>query len=131
MVMATQNPIEQEGTYPLPEAQLDRFMFNIFVDYPSESELMEIIKEEIMGAMSEEEVAEEATEEQPLEEMDVASMLPELTPQKINELITVLEVFKKLVTNGVIPMAALGAGAGALYNKVAGPQVPPEDMGDK
>ncbi|HSG69485.1 MAG TPA: AAA family ATPase, partial [Planctomycetaceae bacterium] len=34
-VMATQNPIEQEGTYPLPEAQLDRFMFNIVVDYPS------------------------------------------------------------------------------------------------
>ena len=37
-VIATQNPIEQEGTYPLPEAQLDRFMFNIFVDYPSASE---------------------------------------------------------------------------------------------
>jgi MoxR-like ATPase len=34
-VLATQNPIEQEGTYPLPEAQLDRFMFNIFLDYPS------------------------------------------------------------------------------------------------
>src|ERR1051326_7143934 len=34
-VIATQNPIEQEGTYPLPEAQLDRFMFNIFVDYPA------------------------------------------------------------------------------------------------
>ena len=34
-VIATQNPIEQEGTYPLPEAQLDRFMFNIKVDYPS------------------------------------------------------------------------------------------------
>ena len=33
-VLATQNPIEQEGTYPLPEAQLDRFMFNMFVDYP-------------------------------------------------------------------------------------------------
>jgi len=37
-VIATQNPIEQEGTYPLPEAQLDRFMFNIFVDYPSQAE---------------------------------------------------------------------------------------------
>jgi MoxR-like ATPase len=34
-VLATQNPIEQEGTYPLPEAQLDRFMFNVFLDYPS------------------------------------------------------------------------------------------------
>ena len=34
-VLATQNPIEQEGTYPLPEAQLDRFMFNVVLDYPS------------------------------------------------------------------------------------------------
>lgn len=43
-VLATQNPIEQEGTYPLPEAQLDRFMFNILVDYPSEKEELEIMK---------------------------------------------------------------------------------------
>ncbi|MEM6800506.1 MAG: MoxR family ATPase [Bacteroidota bacterium] len=43
-VLATQNPIEQEGTYPLPEAQLDRFMFNIKVDYPSIEEEIEIVK---------------------------------------------------------------------------------------
>ena len=43
-VLATQNPIEQEGTYPLPEAQLDRFMFNIFVDYPSEEEENTIVR---------------------------------------------------------------------------------------
>jgi MoxR-like ATPase len=43
-VLATQNPIEQEGTYPLPEAQLDRFMFNIWLDYPSENEEMEIVR---------------------------------------------------------------------------------------
>jgi len=43
-VLATQNPIEQEGTYPLPEAQLDRFMFNTFVDYPNEDEELEIVK---------------------------------------------------------------------------------------
>ena len=43
-VLATQNPIEQEGTYPLPEAQLDRFMFNLKVDYPSFSEEVEIVK---------------------------------------------------------------------------------------
>jgi MoxR-like ATPase len=43
-VLATQNPIEQEGTYPLPEAQLDRFLFNIVVDYPSEAEEREIIR---------------------------------------------------------------------------------------
>jgi len=43
-VLATQNPLEQEGTYPLPEAQLDRFMFKIHVDYPSKSETIEIMK---------------------------------------------------------------------------------------
>jgi len=43
-VLATQNPIEQEGTYPLPEAQLDRFMFNIQVDYPSEEEEIRIVE---------------------------------------------------------------------------------------
>ena len=43
-VLATQNPIEQEGTYPLPEAQLDRFMFNIWLDYPSFEEEIDIVK---------------------------------------------------------------------------------------
>ena len=43
-VLATQNPIEQEGTYPLPEAQLDRFMFNIRVDYPDEEEELQIVQ---------------------------------------------------------------------------------------
>jgi MoxR-like ATPase len=43
-VLATQNPIEQEGTYPLPEAQLDRFMFNINLDYPSYEEELEVVR---------------------------------------------------------------------------------------
>ncbi len=43
-VLATQNPIEQEGTYPLPEAQLDRFMFNIWLDYPSFAEEITVVK---------------------------------------------------------------------------------------
>ena len=43
-VLATQNPIEQEGTYPLPEAQLDRFMFNTFIGYPGRDEEIEIVK---------------------------------------------------------------------------------------
>ncbi len=44
-VLATQNPIEQEGTYPLPEAQLDRFMFNILMDYPDEEEELQIVRQ--------------------------------------------------------------------------------------
>ncbi len=44
LVVATQNPIEQEGTYPLPEAQLDRFMFSLYLDYPAKEEEIEIVK---------------------------------------------------------------------------------------
>ncbi len=49
-VLATQNPIEQEGTYPLPEAQLDRFMFNIWVDYPSFEEELNVVKNTTGGS---------------------------------------------------------------------------------
>ncbi|MFM7664089.1 MAG: AAA family ATPase [Bacteroidota bacterium] len=52
-VLATQNPIEQEGTYPLPEAQLDRFMFNIWVDYPTFEEEVSIVKSTTSGSKSE------------------------------------------------------------------------------
>jgi MoxR-like ATPase len=50
-VLATQNPVEQEGTYPLPEAQLDRFMFLIMVDYPSRSEELEIARTTTGGSV--------------------------------------------------------------------------------
>lgn len=62
-VLATQNPIEQEGTYPLPEAQLDRFMFNIWLDYPKFEEELNIVKQtttnqkiEVNKALSAEEI---------------------------------------------------------------------------
>jgi MoxR-like ATPase len=50
LVFATQNPIEQEGTYPLPEAQLDRFMFYVTVDYPSAADEMEIVRSTTIAA---------------------------------------------------------------------------------
>ncbi len=52
-VLATQNPLEQEGTYPLPEAQLDRFMFKIQVDYPSEEEEIDIMRQVTSGSTTE------------------------------------------------------------------------------
>ncbi len=52
-VLATQNPIEQEGTYPLPEAQLDRFMFNLWLDYPSAEDEIEIVKRTTISQQSE------------------------------------------------------------------------------
>jgi MoxR-like ATPase len=53
IVLATQNPIEQEGTYPLPEAQLDRFLLKTDVDYPTRSEEIEIMKRMNSGEFSE------------------------------------------------------------------------------
>ena len=50
-VLATQNPIEQEGTYPLPEAQLDRFMYSVFLDYPSLEEEVNIVKRTTLSKM--------------------------------------------------------------------------------
>ncbi|MCC7171553.1 MAG: MoxR family ATPase [Planctomycetes bacterium] len=52
-VLATQNPIDQEGTYPLPEAQLDRFMFNIRIGYPTEAEELEIVRRTTAGDTAE------------------------------------------------------------------------------
>ncbi|MBS1528554.1 MAG: MoxR family ATPase, partial [Bacteroidetes bacterium] len=51
--LATQNPIEQEGTYPLPEAQLDRFMFNIALDYPTLKQELDIVKHTTSGEHTE------------------------------------------------------------------------------
>ena len=53
LVMATQNPIEQEGTYTLPEAQVDRFMLKVIIDYPSIEEEQRIVKDHIMGKSQE------------------------------------------------------------------------------
>jgi len=52
LVLATQNPIEQEGTYPLPEAQTDRFMLKVNIGYPSKEEELEIIRRNISGSIS-------------------------------------------------------------------------------
>src|SRR6185312_15864153 len=49
LVLATQNPIEQEGTYPLPEAQVDRFMLKVVIDYPSKAEEQAIIRQNVLG----------------------------------------------------------------------------------
>ena len=53
LVMATQNPIEQEGTYPLPEAQVDRFMLKVVIDYPTLEEEKLIIRENLQGSLPE------------------------------------------------------------------------------
>ncbi|MFO8098480.1 MAG: MoxR family ATPase [Salinibacter sp.] len=61
-VLATQNPIEQEGTYPLPEAQLDRFMLNVWLDYPTFPEEVEVVRETTAGPQAETEPVMSAEE---------------------------------------------------------------------
>ncbi len=73
-VLATENPIEQDGTYPLPEAQMDRFMFKLIMKFPSDKELMDIVK---MTQITLEETAETAMEgDEILQMRQLASMVP-------------------------------------------------------
>jgi len=73
-VLATQNPIEQEGTYPLPEAQLDRFMFNIYVGYPSEQEEFQIVR--LTTAMQRAELSHVLSGEEILQLQEIARKVP-------------------------------------------------------
>ncbi len=73
-VLATENPIEQDGTYPLPEAQMDRFMFKLMMNFPSDKELIDIVK---MTQITMDETAQTAMEgEEILEMRELASTVP-------------------------------------------------------
>ncbi len=76
-VLATQNPIEQEGTYPLPEAQLDRFMFNITIGYPTEAEEMEIVRRTTAGAKETLDSVMEAEDVQRIQEIVRQTPMPD------------------------------------------------------
>lgn len=114
MVLATQNPIENEGTYPLPEAQLDRFLFKLLVEFPSKDELKEIMdititnqKVELNSVMNGEDVIaiRTAIKDMPISDavMDYALSLVVAThPEDANA----PEVTKKYVANGASPRAA-------------------------
>ncbi len=73
-VLATQNPIEQEGTYPLPEAQLDRFMFNLWLDYPSFNEEVKIVKTTTSGYLPE--LSKVVTDEELIGFQDLVRKVP-------------------------------------------------------
>ncbi|MCU7959825.1 MAG: MoxR family ATPase [gamma proteobacterium symbiont of Bathyaustriella thionipta] len=69
MVLATQNPIEQEGTYPLPEAQLDRFLLNILIDYPQHEEEQAMLKQVTRGKVG--------------DQLDVSTLSAFLSPKDV------------------------------------------------
>ncbi len=121
LVMATQNPIEQEGTYPLPEAQVDRFMLKVVVGYPSREEEMQIIRmngkgeyprpnavvtpEDIVRAR---EVVRDVYVDEKIERYIVDIVYATRTPQDYN-----LSSLKNLVAYGASPRASLSLSAAA------------------
>jgi len=78
MTLATQNPLEQEGTYPLPEAQLDRFLLKILIDYPSESEEQNLVAHVTTGQVGD---SLDVSSISPLVEPDLITQLQQLTAQ--------------------------------------------------
>lgn len=78
MTLATQNPLEQEGTYPLPEAQLDRFLLKILIDYPSESEEQNLVAHVTAGQVGD---SLDVSSISPLVEPDLITQLQQLTAQ--------------------------------------------------
>lgn len=126
MVLATQNPIEQEGTYPLPEAQLDRFQFKVKVDFPSLDELSKIIdltlgkeEEKINSVLNDKEILEmkEAIKEIPMADAvkEYALKIILATHPEVKE---GHELSKKYVEVGASPRAAQGLISGAKVKAV-------------
>lgn len=98
-VLATQNPIEQEGTYPLPEAQLDRFMFMIKLDYPSMAEELDIIKQTTSG--DEVNVSEILSQEEILKFQRIVKKVP--VPDNVFEYIVKLVHKTRPLTENAAP----------------------------
>lgn len=114
MVLATQNPIENEGTYPLPEAQLDRFLFKLLVKFPQKEELKEIMdltvtnqKTELSGILTGEDIIaiRNTIREMPISDavMDYALSIVVATHPKSDG---AMEISKKYIANGASPRAA-------------------------
>lgn len=98
LVMATQNPIEQEGTYPLPQAQTDRFMFKIFIDYPSGQEEEEIVRYATSGSIGDRLNTDELdTVLSPSEVMALQKMIVKMTvdQQIVNYIVAIIRMTRK------------------------------------
>lgn len=133
-VLATQNPIEQEGTYPLPEAQLDRFMFMLWLDYPSQQEEVSIVrnttvahKPDVMPVLSAEEIL---TFQDLIRRVPVADNVIEFAVKLVRATRpkeTTFDIVKKYISYGAGPRASqslvLGAKARAALNGNATPSI--------
>ncbi len=119
-VLATQNPIEQEGTYPLPEAQLDRFMFEVIVDYPTSDEEVRIVKETTASV----EVATEAVVGKEdiiaMQEMVRSVPAPDHVVKYAVSLVRASRPAEETATEFVKKWVAWGAGPRASQNLILG-----------
>ena len=112
-VMATENPIETEGTYPLPEAQLDRFMFKILVPFPAKDELREIIR--LTEGREKKEIVNILNGQELLEMRAAAQSIPvaDAVMDRIMDIIMATHAKNKYIREGVSPRAAQAVVRGA------------------
>ncbi|WP_265767181.1 AAA family ATPase [Fodinibius salsisoli] len=139
LTLATQNPVEQEGTYPLPEAQVDRFMLKIKIDYPSESEELEIMrrmaktadKQELKPVITTEkvlearEVVDEIYVDEKVEQYIIDLVFATRDPEKYN-----LEDLSDLINFGASPRASINLNLASRAHAFMEhrPYVTPEDV---
>jgi MoxR-like ATPase len=116
LVLATQNPLEQEGTYPLPEAQMDRFMFKIHVDYPTKSDELEIVNR--MGRDQRHEIQPVISREELMRASDRIDMI--YVDQKVKDyIVEIVMATRKPTEYGLSTIASLIAVGGSPRASIA------------
>ncbi|MBO5586342.1 MAG: AAA family ATPase, partial [Prevotella sp.] len=116
LVMATQNPIEQEGTYPLPEAQMDRFMLKVIIGYPTIEEEKKIMRENLAGSMPEILPLSSADEILKAREVVKQVYIDEKIEQYIADMVFATRYPKQYGLDELSPMITFGASPRASIN---------------
>ena len=116
MVMATQNPVEQEGTYPLPEAQMDRFMLKVIIGYPSPEEEKKILRENLSGSLPEILPVSSAEEIMKAREVVRQVYIDEKIEQYITDMVFATRYPKQYGLDELTPMITFGASPRASIN---------------
>ena len=116
MVMATQNPVEQEGTYPLPEAQMDRFMLKVIIGYPSVDEEKKILRENLAGSLPEVMPVSSAEEIMKAREVVRQVYIDEKIEQYITDMVFATRYSKQYGLDELTPMITFGCSPRASIN---------------
>ena len=116
MVMATQNPVEQEGTYPLPEAQMDRFMLKVIIGYPSVEEEKKILRENLAGSLPEVMPVSSAEEIIKAREVVRQVYIDEKIEQYITDMVFATRYPKQYGLDELTPMITFGCSPRASIN---------------